>query len=452
MSSDSKTLAARLRAQLERHVGEGPIRAILRGAGTAMILRSAGAALTLGFQVLFARWLGDFEYGVFVYALSLVSMLAMIASFGMNEATMRFAPEYRTRKRWSRLRGLRRRFLALAAIGGIMIGGLGGGIIAVLGDAIASHYQPALLIAMLCVPLFAVADLYSAHARAFGRIWLAYFPTLIGRPGLVLLGAALAFAVGAAASAATGLFVAVCGAAIALSIQALAFERGTPAELRNVKPSYHTRLWLRVAFPLFIAHSFILVLAQTDLLMIGLWLGPTQVALYGASLKVAAVTTFIAFAMSALSVPKFAELYSDGKIDELQKLVRSVAQWTFWPSLAVGIGLCVLGKPILWLFGPEFQAGYTVLILVVGATVIHAMAGPVISLLEVTGNHDAAAVVLGGAAVFNIAANAILIPLHGIVGAATATILTAILMRVVLVITVKRRVGVALAFTSVGKP
>ena len=33
-------------------------------------------------------------------------------------------------------------------------------------------------------------------------------------------------------------------------------------------------------------------------------------------------------------------------------------RWTFWPSLALGLTLLALGKPILSLFGPGFAEGY----------------------------------------------------------------------------------------------
>ena len=32
--------------------------------------------------------------------------------------------------------------------------------------------------------------------------------------------------------------------------------------------------------------------------------------------------------------------------------------WTFWPSLAATVLILALGKPILWLFGPQFVDGY----------------------------------------------------------------------------------------------
>ena len=42
----------------------------------------------------------------------------------------------------------------------------------------------------------------------------------------------------------------------------------------------------------------------------------------------------------------------------LAALAASTVRWTFWPSLAAIALILAFGKPILWLFGPDFQAGY----------------------------------------------------------------------------------------------
>ena len=42
-------------------------------------------------------------------------------------------------------------------------------------------------------------------------------------------------------------------------------------------------------------------------------------------------------------------------------LLREARKWTFVPSIAGIAILLAIGKPILWLFGPEFMAGYPVI-------------------------------------------------------------------------------------------
>ncbi len=62
--------------------------------------------------------------------------------------------------------------------------------------------------------------------------------------------------------------------------------------------------------------------------------------------------------------------------------------------------------------------------------------------MTMTGHQNAASVIAGLSALFNIVGNAILIPMYGIEGAAVATGVTIAVKNVVMLIYVLRRVGV----------
>ena len=69
---------------------------VQRLAGTVFLIRVAGAVLAFGSQVLFARWMGTFEFGIYVYAWTWV-MLPDRRSILVGTAAQRFIPEYRER-------------------------------------------------------------------------------------------------------------------------------------------------------------------------------------------------------------------------------------------------------------------------------------------------------------------------------------------------------------------
>jgi O-antigen/teichoic acid export membrane protein len=78
----------------------------------------------------------------------------------------------------------------------------------------------------------------------------------------------------------------------------------------------------------------------------------------------------------------------------------------------------VVGKPLLMLFGPGFDAGYPLLFLLVVGVVARASVGPAESLLVMTGHQVACAVVFAITLCVAVALNALLIPLYGLWGAA----------------------------------
>ena len=89
---------------------------VQRLAGTVFLIRVASALLAFGSQVLFARWMGSFEFGIYVYVWTWVLLLGQAIDLGLGTAAQRFIPEYRERGLLALLRGFvsGSRWLALA--------------------------------------------------------------------------------------------------------------------------------------------------------------------------------------------------------------------------------------------------------------------------------------------------------------------------------------------------
>src|SRR6185437_3402260 len=74
-------------------------------AGKVFLVRVGNALLALVSQVLLARWMGAFEFGIYIYAWTWVLMIGAISDMGLSSAARRFIPEYTERKRYKLLRG-----------------------------------------------------------------------------------------------------------------------------------------------------------------------------------------------------------------------------------------------------------------------------------------------------------------------------------------------------------
>ena len=61
-----------------------------RTAGAAFLIRVASAGLLYLSQVLLARWMGTFEFGVYVYVWTWVLLIGTMADFGLAIAAQRF--------------------------------------------------------------------------------------------------------------------------------------------------------------------------------------------------------------------------------------------------------------------------------------------------------------------------------------------------------------------------
>src|SRR5689334_3051459 len=74
-------------------------------AGKVFLVRVGSALLALGSQVLLARWMGSFEFGIYIYVWTWVLMIGALSDVGLSSAARRFIPEYTELKNFDRLRG-----------------------------------------------------------------------------------------------------------------------------------------------------------------------------------------------------------------------------------------------------------------------------------------------------------------------------------------------------------
>ena len=76
-----------------------------RMAGTAFVIRVAGAAIIFLSQILLARWMGGVEFGIYVYAWTWLQMVGDIIHLGLPLTAQRTIPEYTQRNDLDGLRG-----------------------------------------------------------------------------------------------------------------------------------------------------------------------------------------------------------------------------------------------------------------------------------------------------------------------------------------------------------
>ena len=187
--------------------------------------------------------------------------------------------------------------------------------------------------------------------------------------------------------------------------------------------------------------GFYLLLTHADVLLLRQYRAPDEVAVYYAAAKTLALVAFVSFSVSAATAHKFSEYHVAGNKAQLSAFLADSIKWTFWPSLAATMVILALGKPFLWLFGPQFVDGYFLMFILAVGPLARATVGPVERLLNMVGEQRACAVVYASAFAANIALCVVLIPLFGVAGAAIAISGAMILEAVLLFGVAKQRLG-----------
>jgi O-antigen/teichoic acid export membrane protein len=436
-------LAARLPARVAAWLADGGERAkAQRMAGTAFVIRVMSAGILFITQVLLARWMGRFEFGIYVCAWSWVSFLGMLTPLGLAYSSQRFIPEYRTLGDHARLAGFVRGVRLLCFGLGIVAGLLLAATVFVLDGHIPAYYVVPFLLTSVALPIFAVSAAQDTMSRAFDWVLLALLPGYLVHPTLVFLAMGALYLTGAPITAVAGLIAAV-GALWAVVLIQLAFlARRFGRALPKVKRRYDVRTWFATALPIFLVDSFFILLTYVDTLVLQLFVTPDDVAVYFAASKTLALVAFVYYAVSSTSAHRFSALHFAGEHDKLARLVADTVRWTFWPSLALALVLIALGRFILALFGPDFVHGYPLLCVLALGLVARASIGPSERLLNMVGRQTTCAFVYATAFATNLVLCLTLIPPFGLIGAAYATAIAILVESTLLFVAVRKKLGI----------
>ena len=200
-------------------------------------------------------------------------------------------------------------------------------------------------------------------------------------------------------------------------------------------------LWLIPGLPLLVIGFSEIVLQNTDVLVVSRYLTPADVAIYFAAAKTMSLIMFVHYAVGSAVANRFSAVSARGDRDALEGWVGDAVHWTFWPSLAAATVILALGWPMLWLFGPQFTAGYPVMAILAVGFLVRASFGPSEFVLNMLGEQRICAAVLAFAAVLDVVLAFVLVPRLGITGAALATALALVSASMLNYAVARRRLG-----------
>ena len=418
-----------------------------RSASTLVALQVLGVGLSYAVQLFLVRWAGASAYGLYVYALAWIGLLATLAGLGLPEAASRFVPEYTARQDYAHLRGFLRSSPRLAFFASLSLAGIG--------VAVALFWRaqaPLLLIGAGLLPVFALSQVQEGLFRAFGRLPLAYALRALVYPSLMLTGAAVLIGADVRPSGTVLLSLAVPAALVPLLVRWRVLHSVLPEKIRRARLKRAYPDWFRVSLPLLLNGSFWMLLSRTDVLLLGFFVPSSEVGMYSIAVRLAGGLVFMLNAVEAVAAPMFTSIHGQGRPEALQRFVTAAARWSLGPSLLAAAVLFAFGGPILGLFDPSFVAAQEELLLLVAAQLFNAATGPVGGLLSMTGLHTRLTRIIAWTCGLNLLLNAALIPFLGLLGAALATACSTVIYNAWLYVTARRRLHVHSLFIAPRTP
>lgn len=407
---------------------------MIREAAGTMGLRVATLGITFAASILYARFLGPHDYGLYAYTIAWQALAAVPASLGLGEYLLREASKTRDRRVRRYLLGWAdRRTVPAGLLAALIL--IGFGWLAPVPTGAAELFTIAAFLPLLNN----LASLRQSILRASGYTLTSQWPALLLAPVLMLIGILSWWLVERRLNASV-LMVSMLGATGIGLVVSQMIQRKLVFTAGHVMA--HPPIRLRAALPFMWLAALTLINNRIDLIMLGSLKGASDAGIYAVATRGAELVTFVLMAINMVIAPRIARYFHQGDMARLQRLVSASARRGFLVTLPLAIGLSAGGPWLLnTVFGAAYLPGAIALSILATAQLVNVATGSVGLILNMTGHERVTAKAVGSAAVLNLALNALLVPSLGIEGAAIASGISLIGWNLLLWRAVRRLLG-----------
>jgi len=313
-------------------------------------------------------------------------------------------------------------------------------VIGMLATGMANNHGAVLLMSCLVSQSIAINGILQAGLLALGRANLALLPDQILRPALVLLAlAGMTTIANAGFSATVAMGVMWLSAFAATVLLVMLVSRLVPASSSVLAEQSETRHWTILGLSLMLVNASYLLAYHSDTMILGLTLAPEAIGPYQIAKQISQLGLFVMIAIQFVYGPRMSALASCHDWSGLRRLLQSIVVLGAGFAGVILGAFAVAGRWVLTLFGQEFQLAYELALILLASQLVVALVGPVGVLASMTGHHKVATVAYFGGALLMFAAGPVVVDTWGLVGAAAAQGVIAVLCASTIATFVRRR-------------
>lgn len=369
------------------------------------------------------RALGPAGYGNYQYLLSLFTLLMIFVSSGVSEGVQKFISERDRGDDWqSNVVGFYLKVATALAVGGAAVFGVAG--LTGIGGVPPWHFF------MLVVLVFAAQYRELARRIIMGLGYEEYSEPLMVLNGVLQPGIALALLYGLDWGADPALGVAamlvgyIVGGVVVTVVGGWFIRKqvSVRAVLSRTPAAVPKRELLSFNLLTIVLILLLTSLYKVDVILIKTLLGPEKTGYYSAALALAEYLWFVPMSLQALFIHSTSSLWSEGKVETINRLTSRTTRYVLLLTLVMSIGIAALADRFIPLYyGEDFVRATRPLLVLLPGALAFAVARPVFSTGQGSGNIRPLIAGTGAAALINLVLNVLLIPRFGLIGAAFST-------------------------------
>ena len=422
--------------------GDTYVARVARGAGISTAGQGAGRVLGYLTQVMVARLFGPAAFGFYSLGVAAVNGAQILSRFGMENGVVRYVAHHRAREDTSRVRGT-----IIQAIGVTFALSFVLSAVMYFGAGFAAEWyyhkpfmETVLRAFAVTLPFFTFMMMVLWATQGFQTVTYASYVQQMIRPALFLvlvpvfylLGAGI---IGTVAAYGTSMFL---GSFVAVYYLRKLFP---PLFDNKVPARFETRELFAVSVPMSITTGAQYLNTWSAVWVMGAFAAAGPVGIFTAAARTATLSTIVRFAFSGIFSPIISSFYARGELEDLGRLYKDVSRWIFTGAFAIFLPILLLSEEILAIFGADFTAGWTALIIVAAAQLYSSSVGPTPRMLAMTDNQNVAMVATAAAAITGVVVSLALVPGLGILGAALGMSAAIITENTATLVAVRRRLG-----------
>lgn len=380
-------------------------------------------------SVITTRFLGAELYGIFSLVQSWGSMLANLSSFGFNGMNLRFIPTYKAIGSKSLIKGSVFTTIRVS----VVMSAMAACFILFFPDVFCDLFihRPETVseeyfsnFVTKAFQFYAVSILLTALYQAFLSSLVGYqfvqykvlandvlgpAAKIISLVSLLLLDFNLYAALGS--NIIQDIVVLTVSAFYLFRIVPELRDRSIPVEIEKKK-------MIKFSSALFANSLLSKYTYQLDILFLGYYATLPEIGIYTLALRLQPLIYLPHYSISSVFGPMAAELYTAGKIQELNQLYKTATKWSVTLSLPICLIIILFSKDILGVFGKEFTAGFELVAILSIGNLIHDFLGLSGNVILMTGRVRINVINSIVMAVINLVLMPILIQNYGMYGAA----------------------------------
>jgi O-antigen/teichoic acid export membrane protein len=378
------------------------------------------------FKIYLARVLGAEALGIYALGMTIVGLLGIFNALGLPNSAVRFVASYSATARFDLLRGFLLRSVLILLIFNLVLGGA----MLLAGPWVAVHvyHTPAL---SRYLGLFALIMIFGALTGFLGQVLTGYkdvarrtaITNFIGSPLTIVFTLLL---VGAGLSLWGYMFAQVASALVVMILLVAAVWKLTPTAARALSGSVVPieREVISFSAVVFAMDALGFVMSQADKILIGFYLDARELGVYAMAAALVAFVPAILQSVNQIFSPTIAALHARRQSELLGRLFQTLTKWILGLTLPLGGLIIIFSRDLMRIFGPDFEAGWPILVIGTLGQLINCGVGSVGYLLLMAGQQRRLIRVQAIMAGVMVLLSLLLIPKLGLTGAALAAALT----------------------------